>query len=110
MASTDRDEYLAAPGSDNNAPAQPTGDSPSSTLDRGSAENLAPEQSDSGNGHAPGAVPLTPVAALPVRAARRVVLADPAPPAEIPAGNGTGEAGGPAHGGATAEAHEPNGR
>src|SRR5689334_23310898 len=109
MASTDRDDHPAATGSDNTTPMQPTGDSPSSTLDRGSAENLAPEQGDSGNGHVP-AEPLTPVAALPVRAVRRVVLADPAPPAEIPAGNGAGEAGGLAQAGATAEAHEANGR
>src|SRR5690348_8184754 len=111
MASTDRDDHLAATGSDNTTPTQPTGDSPSSTLDRGSAETLVPEQGDSGNGHAPGAESLTPVAALPVRAARRVVLADPAPPpAEIPANNGAGETGEPAHAGAPAEAHETNGR
>src|SRR5690349_4894246 len=111
MASTDRDDHTAATGSDNPTPTQPTGDSPSFTLDRDRAENASPQHGESGHGHVPVADPLTPVAPLPVHTARRVVLADSGPPpAQVYAGNGGGETGGPADGRATVEAHEANGR
>ena len=105
MASTDRDDHPAVTGPDNTPPTQPTGDSSFPTLNRGAAENVSLEQGDAGNGYAPVADPLPPVAPLPVRAARRVVLTDPAPPLpEVLASGGPSEAGAPT------EAPEANGR